>query len=121
MDKKNNHRTIGTEYEKIAETFLNQQGFKTFARNFYSRFGELDLVMLQQDTLLFVEVRYRKNSYFGTAIETVTASKQQKLLKTAKYFLLKHPQFQQHACRFDIIGISPVDGAINWLENAFGE
>lgn len=114
-------RSIGQRHEETAAAYLQQQGLRLIERNFNSRMGEIDLIMLDDNTLVFVEVRYRKNDAFGSAIESVTYKKQQKILKTAQLYIMKHRQYQQLNYRFDIVGISQNGRTIDWLNNAFGE
>lgn len=92
------------------------------ARNYNTRGGELDLVMREADTLVFVEVRFRKSDAYGTPAETVTRSKQQKLLRTAQLFLLAHKDWQHKPCRFDIVAARPGESGLQfeWIKNAFG-
>ena len=113
------------QYGKIAEEFaanyLIRQGLKLIARNFHCRFGEIDLIGLEQDTLIFTEVRYRKNEKHLAVVETIDQRKCRKLIITSKYFLNKHRTYQSHQCRFDVIAITgdinkPV---IEWIKNAF--
>lgn len=81
--------------------------------------------MVHKQQLVFVEVRYRKQSRYGSAAESVTRSKQQKLLYAAKHFLANKPQFSQQQARFDVVAVQPKAGSdklhIDWLQNAFGE
>lgn len=114
-------RTIGKQHEDLAASYLQQQGLQLIERNFNCRMGEIDLIMRHNDTLVFVEVRYRSNDAYGSAIESVTYKKQQKILKTAQFYLMKKPQFQHLNYRFDIVGISQNGQTLDWLSNAFGE
>ncbi len=105
----NSHRAAGNEWELYAETYLSKQGLVPVAKNFHSRNGEIDLIMQDNGTVVFVEVKYRKNSQFGGAIAAVSSAKQQKLHKTAKFFL--HQQ-----------GLNEGNNdqpTITWLKNAF--
>lgn len=114
--------STGAEAEKLAEAYLTGHGLVLLQRNFLCRQGEIDLVMEYRNILVFVEVRYRKSALFGSAAETVTASKQRKLILAAQYYLAKYPAMQRRPMRFDIIGISPIStGEFNytWLQNAF--
>jgi putative endonuclease len=91
------------------------------ARNHRCRGGELDLVMLADELLVFVEVRYRRGARFGSAAESVDARKQQRVIHAAEDFLMRYPQFANHPCRFDVIalygdGSSP---ACDWIAGAF--
>lgn len=89
-------------------------------RNFSCRLGEIDLVMLEAGTLVFVEVKYRRQSRHGDAAEQVTASKRKKLVNSALLFLCCRDQYATLPCRFDVVGISPGPGKtnINWIPNA---
>jgi putative endonuclease len=115
-------KQIGDTAEQCAEHFLQQQGMRTLKKNFRSKTGEVDLIMQHGEHLVFVEVRYRKREHFGSGGETVTHSKQQKLIRTAQYFLQKYDKNNSHPCRFDVVSISGnlKQPQINWLENAFG-
>lgn len=120
-------RARGQAVEQAAEYYLQQQGLQSLERNFNSRGGEIDLVMQDGDTLVFVEVRFRKSDRFGTPVESVTASKQRKLLQTAQLYLLARPLWRNRACRFDIVAARPgARGSDNrglqfeWIKNAFG-
>lgn len=87
-------------------------------RNFSCRFGEIDLICQDQLELVFVEVRYRRGQRFGTAAETVTIRKQQKLIKAAQHYLAAHPEHQRKTMRFDVIGIDSAQH-IEWIKGAF--
>jgi putative endonuclease len=112
-----NKNNAGLEAEKIAATFLTNKGLKLVEQNFHCRFGEIDLIMKDADTLVFVEVRLRSNDQFGSAAASITLQKQKKLIATAQCFL----QTQQDcACRFDAILMNKANlNNIEWLRNAF--
>lgn len=117
-------REQGEATEKLAAEYLKEQGLKLVGQNFHSRFGELDLIMMDNENLVFVEVRYRRSNNFGSGAETITASKQSKLMKTASVYLQQHAKMNQYPARFDVVSIS---GSVetgklefNWIENAFG-
>lgn len=117
-------RSTGTTHEEYAKEFLQSGGLKPLVSNFYSRFGEIDLIMLDHTTLVFIEVKYRNNSSFGTAIASVTRPKQKKIIKTARFFLSQNKKYNEWNCRFDVIGIDEKqDGKkhIHWIKNAFME
>ena len=87
--------------------------------------------MLDKQSLVFVEVRYRKNSLYGSGAESITISKQQKIIKTASYYLQQNPKASQYACRFDVISMSAPqsesgsklasknESKIDWIKDAF--
>jgi len=129
----NNDRNSPKNKGQIAEDkaclFLQQQGLLIIDRNFYSRFGEIDIILLQHTNsffkssyLVFCEVRSRKNFGYGSALESIHIQKQKKLKKTADFFLLKNQQYASLNARFDVVivpTLSQDNERINWLENAF--
>lgn len=118
----------GDHYETLAKRYLEVNGLACFAKNWhYKNIGELDLVMLDKTqklpTLVIVEVRKRKTSKFGTGLDSITPSKQRKIIKTAQAFLQTHPQFDNHNIRFDVvsfdIGQPQQTNEPTWLQAAF--
>jgi putative endonuclease len=107
----------GAKSEKQALAYLQQQGLSLLCQNYYCRFGEIDLIMQDQDTLVFIEVRYRKNSDFGGALASITKRKQDKIIKTAKHYLAQLEN--EPYCRFDAIAIDQQSGSPQWIQNAF--
>ena len=108
----------GADAEHAAELWLQQRGLSVVARNYRCKSGEIDRIMLEQKTLVFVEVRLRTRSDFGGAASSITPAKQQRLIKTAQLFLLEHPQFRLHACRFDVMLATDIEHW-EWLRDAF--
>ncbi|MDX1915840.1 MAG: YraN family protein [Methylophilus sp.] len=113
-----NHNNAGLAAEKIAETFLVNRGLKLVTTNYHCRFGEIDLIMQDGKSLVFIEVRLRTNPRFGSAASSITPQKQQKLINTAQYYI------QQHninlPCRFDAVLLDQNNSAhVDWLRNAF--
>lgn len=116
--------TIGQQAEEQALNFLKQQGLRLITQNYHCRQGEIDLVMTDQQTLVFIEVRYRKNQRYGSSAETVTTSKQKKIIHTAEHYLLHKISTPTPVCRFDVVAIYPSDIAksslqFDWIKNAF--
>jgi len=111
---------IGKSKEKLACRYLEKKGFQLIETNYYCRRGEIDLIMRDQDSLVFVEVRYRKNDIFGSAIESVNHHKQRRLIFTAEHYLQQTRT--PLAARFDVVAISGSEAnpTINWIQNAFG-
>ena len=112
----------GREAERQALEHLCRQGMTLLAQNWTCKRGELDLVMLDGDTVVFVEVRYRLHAGWGGALESVDARKRQKLVLAAQYFLQKEAQWAEHPCRFDVLameGSASQDTRLNWIRNAF--
>jgi putative endonuclease len=112
---------IGNAAESLACDYLQQHGLVLLERNYRAPYGELDLIMSDQDHTVFVEVRYRRNHRFGSGADSVRTAKQDKLLKTALYYLQQHPKLAKRPVRFDVISISKMEGQpdINWIKDAF--
>ena len=124
MEQKSPTRALGQALESIANNYLDARGLSLITRNFQCKLGEIDLIMRDANTLVFVEVRYRKSERFGRAVETVNRRKQRKLIRTALLYLNIHRLSQSTPCRFDILGITMhADGktlCFDWRQNAFG-
>jgi putative endonuclease len=113
-DQRTSRQRSGDAAEDAALAFLQQQGMRQVERNFRCQGGEIDLIMQEQDTLVFVEVRRRSSASHGGALASVTRTKQRRLLLAAQVFLQRYRQ--PPACRFDVIGY---DGEqMTWLKNA---
>lgn len=106
----------------MAEQFLQQQGLRTQGKNYRCRLGEIDLIMMHDETLVFVEVRLRTNPYFSSAAESVNGRKQQKIIRTAQIYLQQHQLSERVCCRFDVVTLAQTDPAATpeWIQNAFG-
>jgi putative endonuclease len=112
-----NQNNAGLKAEKLAATFLTERGLKLIAQNYHCRFGEIDLIMKDGKTLVFIEVRLRSNTQFGDAGSSITPQKQQKLILTAQHYLQQHTET---ACRFDAILMNKANlQNIEWVRNAF--
>lgn len=111
----------GAEAEQLAERFLHRQGLTTITRNYRSRGGEIDLIMREGDTLVFVEVRLRSNRRFSSPGESITYAKQQKITRAARAWLQQQDPGGQLACRFDVVALTSLDhtAAPEWIKNAF--
>jgi len=113
----------GLAYEKIALDFLSSKGLKHVESNFHTRFGEIDLIMKERNTLVFIEVRFRNSGHYGSAAESVNVLKQKKIIKSAKFFLNQN-NFWHLCIRFDVIAITPKttttkENDICWFKSAF--
>ena len=109
----------GVKYEQQALAYLKKQGLLLVCQNFYCRFGEIDLIMSDQETLVFIEVRYRKNQDYGGAEASITRQKQHKIIKTAKHYLSQLDN--EPYCRFDVIAINEKTIDPQWIQDAFQE
>jgi putative endonuclease len=105
--------------EDHALAFLKRQGLALIERNYRCRCGEIDLVMEDRGTVVFVEVRFRKTARFGGALESVDRRKQSRLLAAAARFL--RDRCPDRPARFDVAALSPSDGgfAVEWVKDAF--
>lgn len=113
-------RKQGADFEQKAKAFLEAQGLNFIAQNQAFKVGELDLVMKQDSTIVFVEVRQRKSAVFGCAVESIDYRKQQKWQKAANLWLAKQNQSLDTAdCRFDVIAFDG-DNPPLWIKNFLG-
>ena len=113
--------TIGKKAEDTALQYLTQKGLTLITRNYRSRWGELDLIMQEGETLIFVEVRSRIHSNFTGAAASIDFRKQQKLAKTALIYLQQFPTPPN--ARFDVVALDRQSiqstQHIEWIKNAF--
>ena len=111
----------GARVERAASAFLQQRGLVQVAANARYRDGELDLVMRDGATLVFVEVRHRRSDGHGGGAASVDAPKRRRLVRAAQRFLLAHPSLAESPCRFDVVEASgdPDAPRLNWLRDAF--
>ena len=118
----NGRQASGRAAEQQARSHLEQQGLRLLAQNWACRVGELDLVMLDGDTVVFIEVRYRQHAAWGGALESIDARKRGKISAAAQYFLQQKPHWAKHPCRFDVVAMSASaqpGERLNWIRNAF--
>jgi len=109
-------QALGQEGEELALQYLNKHGLVLIQRNFRRPFGEIDLIMQDRATLVFVEVRSRKKSPFGGAAASITPTKQRRLKLAAQAWLQRYKQLPP--CRFDVIAIDANE--VTWLKNVMG-
>lgn len=117
---------LGRQAEDHALSVLQGEKYLLVERNFRCRGGEIDLIMtlgrtVERRELVFVEVRYRKQSDFGDGGESVDRHKQRRLRFAAETWLQKHHDFPFHYCRFDVVSVtgSPPDFQLDWIQDAF--
>ena len=116
----------GNKAEQLACKHLKKAGLTVVERNYRCRRGEIDIIARDGDTLVFVEVRYRSQSRFGSAADSIDTRKQQRLIRAAMHYLQQHQLSEKVPCRFDTICLAPQPGSgllkrysIDWLKNAF--
>ena len=113
----------GEDAEKLALDYLKKQGLGLLASNFRTARGEIDLVMEDNNQLVFVEVRYRQHSDFGSAAESITKQKCQRLTAAALAYMQEQKLTNRVSARFDAVAISPPEVnsgpgfTINWIKN----
>lgn len=115
--------STGALLEDVAIDYLQSVNLVILHRNFRCKIGEIDIIAKDQNCLVFIEVRYRENDRYGSAAETVTRSKQQKISRTAQIYLQTRTWAQNLNCRFDVVAISgPSESPkIEWIKDAFNE
>ncbi len=115
-------RRVGVNAEQLAFRYLRHNGLRPVRRNFRCRRGEIDLITLDDECLVFVEVRYRNEASFVKAAVTVDSRKQRILTQAASMFLSMNKTFGNRVCRFDVVGVDrDARGkiSIDWMRDAF--
>ena len=111
---------LGDHAEQQAFCYLKDRGLRPVARNFRSRGGEIDLIMLDGECLTFIEVRCRRSTHFTAPELTVDHRKQRKIIRTAALFGARNRTFANHVMRFDVVAIEGEDPpTIEWIRDAF--
>ena len=113
-------KSIGNHYEGVAARYLARKGVKILERNVFSRGGEIDLIGMDGDTLVFFEVRYRKQDALVDPVSSISQKKQQSLLRAAAYYLHRNGLWNVLS-RIDVVGISPGRRSryqVHWIKNA---
>lgn len=111
----------GAAAEQYAASWLRQRKLRILSTNFRCRCGEIDIIAMDESTLCIIEVRYRKSANFGSAAETVTMSKQQRIINSTQFYLQRHQQYSDLCIRFDVLAMSGSleHPDIDWHKNAF--
>jgi len=120
--KKDARKEAGDVSEALALAHLQAQGLRLVLRNYRCRGGEIDLVMMDRQTLVLVEVRFRSHASFGGAAASVDAGKQKRLMLAARHLLMKHAELAHYRARFDVLALTPQTGGgsqVEWLRDAF--
>lgn len=120
-EEKKNKRKTGTRGEEIACGFLTNLGYKILERNYQFGHGEIDIIAEDGDTIVFVEVKYRKNLDYGPPESAVTLSKQKQIRKIASAYLWEN-EIKERQCRIDVVAVLHYPGnkpEITHYTNAF--
>lgn len=115
-----NTRRTGDRGERIALRYLAGKGYEVVERNYRTRYGEIDLILRDEETLVFVEVKLRRGTGYGGPLESVTPSKQEQIRAIAEQYLAEaEPEYEE--LRFDVIGVleNPAAPEIEHVEHAF--
>lgn len=114
---KNHRQTVGVDGESAVANYLEKSGFSILSRNYTVRGGEIDIIALKNDLLVFVEVKTRGQKLFALS-EVITLSKQKKIVRTAAHFLMTYAVLDK-ICRFDVALVEGAQQEITYLPNAF--
>ncbi len=113
----NNSKEKGDFFEAEAEKYLIEAGLTPVARNFHSRYGEIDLIMKEQNTYVFVEVKYRKSQHYGGAQYALSFTKKQRLKRTLAVYIQQHG-LHNSPLRIDFVAINGQNPFhITWYKN----
>ena len=114
-------KQMGNTSEDIALEYLQERGYRLIQRNYRCKAGEIDLIVQKDDILVFAEVRSRTGTQYGEPSESVNRKKQDKIRKTAKYYLYCNRHLERYYCRFDVLSIVWQDGRarVEWIADAF--
>ena len=114
---------VGAPFENMAKEYLQKHGLNLVVSNYRCRYGEIDLIMNDDITLVFVEVRKRTSSHHGSPLETVDYFKQQKIIRTAYSYLQDSQLYETRPCRFDVVGVTLLEGKyhLEWCQHAYEE
>lgn len=112
-----NKRRVGADKEALAEAYLKKKGVKIVCKNYRVRQGEIDLIGWEKNTLLFIEVKYRKNNKAGSALEAVGYAKKKQISRVSLFYLNQKRLDMNISMRYDVIAIE--GELITWVKNAF--
>lgn len=98
-------KTLGNYGEFLAKTILEEQGYLIIETRFYTRYGEIDLIAKHQEQLVFIEVKTRIDTAFGSGLEAITRQKRKRLIRTALCYL-QNKNYRDYSCRFDILALT---------------
>lgn len=111
-----NQRQAGSAYESLAADYLKGKGYQILEKNYFCKIGEVDIIARLENTIVFVEVKYRKSRGHGNPLEAVNQAKMRKICRVADFYIMSH-KLSEVSARFDVIGI--LGEEISHIENAF--
>lgn len=112
-------RDVGEQFESLARRHLERAGLQLIASNVHCRQGEIDLVMNDGETVVFVEVRYRRSNRSGDGFDSVGPAKRNKLIRAASIYLAANPKLARRPCRFDVVAVTDDGADVQWQRHAF--
>lgn len=112
-----NKKAIGSKWEDVARDYIKTCGYEILCCNYRCSIGEIDIIAKEQETIVFIEVKFRSSRCFGMAIESVDYKKQQKIRRVAAHFLMTIYHTESMSCRFDVLGFDKEK--ITYIKNAF--
>lgn len=110
-----NKRVQGEYFENLALNFLEKEGFSLLEKNFYCKYGEIDIILRKSDLIVFVEVKQRSSKEFGTGFDAISIAKQKRIYLTAQNFLYKY-KLENFNFRFDAV-VFDQDNKCHWIKN----
>ena len=116
-----NSYTRGMLAEKIVLNFLKKKGLKPLKQNYHGPGGEIDLIMMDNNIIVFIEVRYRANNRYLHALESIDQGKCERIIKTGLHYLQTKCRSTDNPCRFDVVAVCGDidDPEIGWIKDAF--
>lgn len=117
MIKESNKRKLGAKVEQLVSEYLNTLGFTILEMNYRCKQGEIDIIAKDQEYYVFIEVKYRNNTKYGTPQEAVGSAKQRRICNAAQYYLYSHRLSEATPVRFDVAAV--LENKITYYKNAF--
>ena len=112
-------RHLGFTMENQAVHYLQRQGLTLITRNYCTKIGEIDIIMREKNTIVFIEVRTRTSGAYGGASQSITPIKKQKCMRTAMHYLSINRLYEKHPVRFDVVLFEGKTGEPRWIRHAF--
>ncbi len=116
-----NNREFGSVGEEIASSFLEANGIEIVRRNYFTDFGEIDIIGIEKKTIIFIEVKLRKSFKYGKPIESISQKKLERIKNSISIFLSDNKLFDNYDCRFDVICLTYSKEndtfKVDWLKN----